>query len=352
MNNKDLEEYLEHREEFEKEINKIIEDPDALSHLSSLSMKLKYSFLKKVQIFLQKTDKYKTDDLYNRIAKGTELIIKANDIYGKNNNTILNYLTMDLFRKVMYSKSKVTLPKNPLLIDEPIIDNSYNYTDEYDGVIIGDKVRLIKNSFNNALIGSIFHGYYTEDLEDNRLIIENSFNKSSLKSFQVTDKIKEIKNSINNCDSLEEFVFGINKETLPPKITYINDSLNGNSKLNNIEIYDAFTNIKSDNSFFKVNLSSNKNQEIEEYILLIINNQYRKKYKVKFDHENKTIYCYRFMNLFDVIMAINNIFSDNECEYIQLMPYLKGKLYDDYNIVYGQDNNNTNQNGFQNRKKR
>lgn len=49
-------------------------------------------------------------------------------------------------------------------------------------------------------------------------------------------------------------------------------------------------------------------------------------------------------------MAIHNIFSDNECEYLQLMPYLKGKLYADYNIVYGQDNN-TNQNGFQNRKK-
>ena len=50
-------------------------------------------------------------------------------------------------------------------------------------------------------------------------------------------------------------------------------------------------------------------------------------------------------------MAIYNIFSDNEYEYLQLMPYLKGKLYDDYNIVYGQDNNK-NQNGFQNRKKR
>ena len=142
----------------------------------------------------------------------------------------------------------------------------------------------------------------------------------------------------------------MNNKNLPPEITYINDSLNGNSKLNNIEIYDFFTNIKSDNSFFKVNLSSNKNQEIEEYNLLIINNQYHKKYKVKFDHGNKTIYCYRYLNILDTIMAIYNIFSDNEYEYLQLMPYLKGKLYDDYNIVYGQDNN-TNQNGFQNRKR-
>lgn len=319
MNNKDLEEYLEHREEFEREINKIIEDPNALSHLPSIPIKVFYFLLKKVQIFWLKDDKYKTADLYNRTAKGTAVFIKQNNIYGKNNmnnNVILKNISMDLSRKAFYSKRKISLPKKLLLIDDPIIENSYNSTNEYDGVIIGNNVRLIKNSFNSSSIYSIFFGVR----EDKRLEIESSFNKASLESLLITSEVDGIKNSFNNCKNLEEFIFGIDKENHPPKMTYINDSLNGNSKLNNIEIYDAFTNIKSDNSFFKVNLSSNKNQEIEEYILSIINDQYRKKYKVKFDHGNKTIYCNRSMNLFDAIMAINNIFSDNECEYLQLMP--------------------------------
>lgn len=315
-----------------------------------------YSFLKKAQIFLQKTDKYKTDDLYNRMAKGISVLLKENEIYGKNNmknNILLNYLTIDLFRKVMYSKRKIMLPKNPLLIDNPIIEDSYNDTDEYDGVIIGENVRLIKNSFNSSTIESIFYGFgKSKDIDDSKLLIKDSFNESSLKSLFITDKVYEIKDSFNHCSNLEEFVFGMNNQNQPPEITYINNSLNGNSNLYNIEIYDPFTNIESDNSFFKVNLNSNKNQEDEEYTISIINNQYRKKYKVKFDHGNKTIYCSRYISVAEslILYFTHSNYSDYEFEYLQLMPYLKGKLYDDYNIVYGQDNN-TNQNGFQNRKK-
>jgi len=51
----------------------------------------------------------------------------------------------------------------------------------------------------------------------------------------------------------------MNNQNQPPKITYINNSLNGNSNLYNIEIYDSFTKIKSDNSFFKMNLTSKYN---------------------------------------------------------------------------------------------
>lgn len=70
----------------------------------------------------------------------------------------------------------------------------------------------------------------------------------------------------------------MNNQNQPPKITYINNSSNGNSNLYNIEIYDSFTKIKSDNSFFKMNLTLKYNQEIEGYILSKINNKYRKKY--------------------------------------------------------------------------
>ena len=98
-----------------------------------------------------------------------------------------------------------------------------------------------------------------------------------------------------------------------------------------------------------MNSSGNWETE-EEYDLTFNNKNNNQKYRIQFDHGNKTIYCNNYDNITEALMAVYNLYIENKVEYLWIKPYLNGQLYNDYNIVYGQDNN-TNQNGFQNRKK-
>ena len=99
-----------------------------------------------------------------------------------------------------------------------------------------------------------------------------------------------------------------------------------------------------------MNSSGNWETE-EEYDLTFNNNNNNQKYRIQFDHGKKTIYCNNYDNITEALMAVYHLYIENKVEYLWIKPYLNGQLYNDYNIVYGQDNNNTNQNGFQNRKK-
>ena len=199
MNNKDLEEYLEHREEFEREINKIIEDPNALSHLPSIPIKVFYSLLKSkhMKILSISNKEYKDFAMMLIMRNGNVLISQGIEISK----------WINVNQKEIYEICKTAMKE--------LMDYMNSSGDNIVATIIGASNNNVTN-YNSNILPFIVNPILKNDSSfytgiDNYQCLLDLVNNKSINDIKLYEPSKMYKDNTDIFENLNLKIFFINQ---------------------------------------------------------------------------------------------------------------------------------------------